>query len=295
MENMELHDDDKPIGRLLSRREALALLSGAGAVLLVGTGFKGINLDQIRSTITPTPTATTVPSCVVRPALTEGPYFVDEMLNRSDIRIEPSDGSVKDGAQLRLVFRVSDVGSNTCSRLEGAQVDVWHCDAAGAYSGVDDPGFDTSEQKWLRGYQVTDEFGVAEFLTIYPGWYSGRTTHIHFKIRTDPDSDTGYEFASQLFFDESLTDVVHAQEPYADKGYRDTLNTSDNIFQSSEGLLTLEITEEEDGYVAIFDIGLDLSQPSSTESGGFGGGNPPGGMRGTPPAGGMPTRGTPTP
>jgi protocatechuate 3,4-dioxygenase beta subunit len=218
----------------------------------------------------------------VKPALTEGPYFVDEQLYRSDIRFEPSDGSIKDGALLRLIFNVSDVSANTCAPLKGAQVDVWHCDAAGTYSGVSDPGFDTSGEKWLRGYQVTDDMGVAEFTTIYPGWYSGRTVHIHFKIRTDPDSDTGYEFTSQLFFDEELTDEVHAQEPYASKGYRDTLNADDNIFQGSEGLLTLEVVEDEDGYIATFGIGLDLSQPSPTES--FGpGGNPPGGR---PPAGG---------
>jgi protocatechuate 3,4-dioxygenase beta subunit len=117
------------------------------------------------------------------------PYFVDNQLNRSDIRIDPSDGSVKEGAPLRLAFQVSDVSANACSPLAGAQVDVWHCDALGVYSGVSDPGFDTSGQLWLRGYQVTDESGYCEFTTIYPGWYSGRAVHIHFKIRTDPYSN----------------------------------------------------------------------------------------------------------
>lgn len=285
------HDDDKPIGRLLSRREALTLLSGAGAALLAGTGFTRLTINQ--TTATPTATGTAIPACVVRPALTEGPYFVDEQLNRSDIRSEPTDESVQEGILLRLIFRVFDVSANACTPLEGAQVDIWHCNALGAYSGVDDPGFDTSGQSWLRGYQLTDEFGTAEFLTIYPGWYSGRTVHIHFKIRTDPEADEGYEFTSQLFFDEELSDEVHALEPYASKGYRDTLNEDDNIFQGSEGLLTLELTEyvdeetEEAGYTATFDIGLDLSQPAPTEEA-FGGG--PGGAapRGTPPAGGGP-------
>jgi protocatechuate 3,4-dioxygenase beta subunit len=251
---MELYDDDKPVGRVLSRREILVLLGGSGAALIAGTGFKQLSLSQITST--PTPTSTEVPSCVVRPALTEGPYFVDEQLNRSDIRIEPSDGSVKEGIPLRLKYVVSDVSANTCNPIAGAQVDVWHCDALGVYSGVDDPGFDTSDQKWLRGYQVTDEFGMAEFITIIPGWYSGRAVHIHFKIRTDPDSEQGYEFTSQLFFDEALLDEVHAQEPYASKGYRDVLNEDDNIFQGSEGLLTLDLVEDEDdedgGYTATF-------------------------------------------
>jgi hypothetical protein len=157
---------------------------------------------------------------------------------------------------------------------------------------VSDPGFDTSDQKWLRGYQITDESGVAEFITIYPGWYSGRTVHIHFKIRTDPDSEEGYEFTSQFFFDEALTDIVYAQEPYAEKGQRDTLNESDSIYQGSEGLLTLDVVEMEDeeGYTATFGIGLDLSQPAPTESG-MGAGGPAGG----PPNGTRPgTTATPT-
>jgi protocatechuate 3,4-dioxygenase beta subunit len=200
-----------------------------------------------------------LPACVVRPALTEGPYFVDNQLNRSDIRIDPSNGSVKEGARLRLAFQVSDVSANACSPLAGAQVDIWHCDALGVYSGVFDPGFDTSGQLWLRGYQVTDESGYCEFTTIYPGWYSGRAVHIHFKIRTDPDSNQGYEFTSQLFFDEAFTNAVYTQTPYAAKGIPNTPNARDGIFQGSGGQLTLNVVEEGDGYAAIFDIGLDLS------------------------------------
>lgn len=270
------YDDDKPVGRVLSRREVIALLGGAGAVLL-----GGCTLEQFLSGV-PLTTATTtttsdvaLPACIARPELTEGPYFVDVDLNRSDIRVEPSDGSIKAGALLRLAFHVSDVSANTCAPLAGAQVDIWHCDALGVYSGVSDPGFDTSNQKWLRGYQLTDALGDAEFLTIYPGWYAGRAVHIHFKIRTDPDSEQGYEFTSQLFFDEALTARVYTQQPYADKGTTpDTPNTSDGIFQGSSGLLTLNISETAEGYAAVFDIGLDLSQPTSPSSGG-GGGRPP--------------------
>src|SRR5258706_14002626 len=138
---MELHDDDKPIGRVLSRREILKLLGGSGAALVVGTGFTRLNLGQLAGTATPEATAeaTALPACVVRPALTEGPYFVDEMLNRSDIRIEPSDGSIKEGVLLNLIFNVSDVSANACAPIKNAQVDVWHCDAQGVYSDVSDP------------------------------------------------------------------------------------------------------------------------------------------------------------
>jgi protocatechuate 3,4-dioxygenase beta subunit len=307
---IEEHDDDKPVGRLMTRREALKLLSGGSLALFMGTGLtKLASLGDIASAggtatpsasgtpgMTPTAVSTAVPTCIVRPALTEGPYFVDVDLNRSDIRIEPSDESVKEGTTIWLGFKVFDVTSGTCTPLSGAQVDIWHCDAEGAYSGVSDPGFDTSEFKWLRGWQVTDEKGEVEFISIYPGWYSGRTVHIHFKIRTDPESETGYEFTSQLFFDETLTDKVHSKEPYAEKGMRDTLNEDDNIFQGSEDLLTLDLREYEDeemeekGYKAVFGIGLDLSNPPEEQGGGGapGGGGP---GRGTPPGG----HGTPPP
>jgi protocatechuate 3,4-dioxygenase beta subunit len=274
----EMHDDDKPIGRVLSRREMLMLLGGSGVAMIIGTGLSSAGMKLLAATPSPTAaaTGTAVPTCVVKPALTEGPYFVDEMLNRSDIRIEPSDNSVKEGTTFHLIFMVSDVSSNQCKPLAGAQVDIWHCDAEGHYSDVSDPGFDTSGQKWLRGYQVTDADGKAEFVTIFPGWYSGRAVHIHFKIRTDPASDTGYEFTSQLFFDETVTAQVYAEAPYAAKGTQDVMNEADNIFQGSEGLLTLTPTEGEDNsYTATFGIGLDLSQPSPSESGG--GGQPPGG------------------
>jgi protocatechuate 3,4-dioxygenase beta subunit len=257
---MELHDDDKPVGRVLSRREALTLLGGVGAAMLAGTGFTRLVMAQGTPTPTPLPTVTpALPNCVVRPELTEGPYFVDEMLNRSDIRVEPSDDSIKEGTLLRLIFNVSQIGVNTCLPLAGAQVDVWHCDAEGVYSGVQDRSFDTSDLQFLRGYQVTDENGQAEFLTIYPGWYQGRTVHIHFKIRTDPEADRGYEFTSQLFFDDDLTDEVYLDEPYAAKGIRTVRNNQDNIYRESDGLLTLELTETDDGYIARFDIGLDVS------------------------------------
>ncbi|HXV80553.1 MAG TPA: intradiol ring-cleavage dioxygenase, partial [Candidatus Binatia bacterium] len=153
--------------------------------------------------------AVVIPSCVVRPEQTEGPYFIDEKLNRSDIRSDPSDGSVKPGVPLRLAFQVSRVSGPSCSPLSGATVDVWQCDALGLYSDVRDMNADTRGKKFLRGYQTTDGNGVAEFVTIYPGWYPGRAVHIHFKIRHDPASHRALEFTSQLYFDESITDEVH--------------------------------------------------------------------------------------
>jgi protocatechuate 3,4-dioxygenase beta subunit len=126
------------------------------------------------------------------------------------------------------------------------------------YSDVEDPGFNSVGKKFLRGYQVTDSNGVARFLTIYPGWYRGRTVHIHFKIRGQDESGSGYEFTSQLFFDDALTDKVHAEPPYAGKGERTLRNDGDRIYLDGGSQMLLAATETAEGYAAVFDIGLQL-------------------------------------
>ncbi|MEX2247040.1 MAG: intradiol ring-cleavage dioxygenase [Dehalococcoidia bacterium] len=261
-----MQNDDSSVGRLLSRREVLALFGAAGAALIVGcsgdddsptvraasptSGAAGV------ATAGPSAVATfaAVPSCVVRPEQTEGPYFVDEMLNRSDIRTDPSTGAASEGVPVALIFNVSEVVGGDCTSLAGATVDVWHCDALGVYSDVTDTaeGFDTTGQKFLRGYQLTDVNGQAAFTTIYPGWYQGRTVHIHFKIRTQD----GLEFTSQLYFDDDLTDEVHALSPYAQKGVRTLRNDGDGIFGQDGEQLLLALTPSGEGYAATFDIGL---------------------------------------
>jgi len=243
-----MDNDDLPIGRVLSRREVLSLLGAAGALLMLGCSSDGAAAT----------TSNTDGACVVKPELTEGPYYVDEELNRSDIRLDPSDGSVRDGALLALTFNVSSLASSACTPLAGAVVDVWHCDAAGVYSDVSDSGFNTVGKKFLRGYQVTGADGVARFTTIYPGWYSGRAVHIHFKIRSSASSTSAYEFTSQLFFDDTLTDQVDATEPYAAKGQRDTRNASDGIYNQGGSQLVLDVAADgSGGYTATFDIALE--------------------------------------
>jgi protocatechuate 3,4-dioxygenase beta subunit len=249
------------VGSMLKRREVLAFLGGTAAVSLVGCLRGQFASVEPTATSAQTPTRTAIaatPSCVVRPQQTEGPYFIDEKLNRSDIRADPSDGSVKQGVPLRLVFHVSQIDGRSCTPLTGAAVDIWHCDAEGVYSDVIDRSFSTVGKKFLRGYQVTDANGTVEFVTIYPGWYPGRTVHIHFKIRTDSVSQRGYEFTSQLYFDDSLTDQIHTQPPYAAKGQRTQKNDRDGIFRDDGEQLMLQLTEDVQGYVGTFDIGLQI-------------------------------------
>ncbi|MGH7792987.1 MAG: twin-arginine translocation pathway signal protein, partial [Thermodesulfobacteriota bacterium] len=159
-----MENDDQQVGRVLSRREAVKLLGIASVAMLVGCSDRQSSSTPATNPDTP---------CIVRPEQTEGPYFVDEKLNRSDIRLDPSDGSVKEGVPLQLVFHVSQVSKGGCAPLAGAVVGVWHCDALGVYSDVVDPSFSTVGKKFLRGYQVTDANGTAQFTTIYPGWYQG--------------------------------------------------------------------------------------------------------------------------
>ena len=240
--------EDSPVGRLLSRRQVITLLGATGALWLMGGGLFS------RESFAGIP----VPACVVRPEQTEGPYFVDERLNRSDIRSDPSTGQARPGAPLALTLQIFQLGSGDCQPLAGAQVDLWHCDASGVYSDVQDAGFNTVGQKFLRGYQITDARGEARFVTIYPGWYAGRTVHIHMKVRTAHAAERHFEFTSQMYFDDGLTDRVYADQPYASKGRRNARNQDDRIFRRGGDQLMLAPTATANGYAASFGIGLQI-------------------------------------
>jgi protocatechuate 3,4-dioxygenase beta subunit len=251
-----MHDDDVPVGRVLSRREVLASLGMAGVALALPKAVLDAGLARpIRL-----PGGTLLPACVVRPAQMEGPYFVDTKLDRPDIRSEPGDGAVKPGVPLRLAFQVSRLDSATCAPLAGALIDIWQCDGVGIYSGVKDINgmFDTSGRQFLRGHQVTDREGRVEFRTIYPGWYEGRTAHIHFKIRTDPGATRGTEFTSQINYDDAISDRVYAQAPYAANKQRRVRNAGDGIYRDGGAQLLLPLTAEGQGYGGRFEIGLQM-------------------------------------
>ncbi len=270
-------DDDQPVGRVWSRRELLGLLAAAGGTLTLAactpvalpgataTALPGGTVET-DATATPAPgadaTAAAVSAqdlpvnCVVSPEMTEGPYFVDVGLNRSDIRADTVSGAVSEGAQLTLALAIAQVANSTCTPLANALVDIWHCDSDGVYSAVTDRSFDTTSQNFLRGQQVTDANGQVQFVTIYPGWYSGRAVHIHFKVRSAAESGGTYEFTSQFFFDDAFTDQVYTAAPYNDRPGRNTLNSNDGIYQGGGSQLVLPVTADGDGYRAAFTIGM---------------------------------------
>lgn len=264
IEPIQLDDDDRPIGRFLTRREILVLLGAAGTATALAacaptggtpsTSASAAAPGTATAAATPGASATTgaiVPSCVVVPELTEGPYYIDTDLERSDIRPDTTTGEVAAGTTLTLKFVVSILDGGACVPLAGAVVDVWHCDALGVYSGVSgDSG------NFLRGVQRTDANGQATITTVYPGWYAGRAVHIHFKVRTEPEADAGYELTSQLFFDDDVSRQVYAAAPYSSKGAQDVPNESDGIFGQSDGTTLLDVQPSGDGYAATFSIAL---------------------------------------
>jgi protocatechuate 3,4-dioxygenase beta subunit len=227
--------------------------------------------------------ASTNKTCTLTPSLievegtpqqTEGPYFVDNMPNRSDITSDTSNGSVQEGIPLRLVINVYDVdgdgGEGSCIPLRGTLVDIWHANPQGFYSGVQQQG--TTGQNFLRGNQVTDDNGTVRFTTVYPGWYEGRAIHIHIKVRTFEGSSENFEWRSQFYLNNSITEQVHTQPPYSDHGQPDMTNEEDGIYtgpstdgliQSNAGehlLLNMTHDEEGQGYIGTFNVVVNANQ-----------------------------------
>ncbi|MBV6635823.1 intradiol ring-cleavage dioxygenase [Mameliella alba] len=186
--------------------------------------------------------------CMVLPETTEGPYYFDPELVRRDI----TEG--REGEAMRLQLQVVDAD---CQPIEGARVDIWHCDARGIYSGYRNRGtdIDARGETFLRGTQTTGDRGVATFDTIYPGWYPGRTTHIHYKVFLDERS----VLTSQIFFPDALSEYLfQAVAPYNEReDPRDTMNRDDWIAQRAGEGAFAAIREQASGYDAALVVGID--------------------------------------
>jgi protocatechuate 3,4-dioxygenase beta subunit len=216
------------------RRESLVVAGGL-AITALGAG-------ALPASAASTASGASAASCVLAPEMTQGPFYLANEKVRRNIR------EGQPGVALALRLTVVDAGA--CKPITGAAVDIWHADAAGAYSGVGSNG--TSGRTFLRGIQKTDANGIARFDTVYPGWYQGRTVHIHVMVHVGGnDVHTG-----QLFFADALTDTVFAHKPYSTRGQRDQRNSSDSIYANGGSRSLLRMKRQGTGYLGSITMGV---------------------------------------
>ncbi len=255
------HEDDRPIGRVVSRRELVATVGAVGLGMLFGCSTATPPAASASPSPSPSPStaragnAGDFAACLVRPQQTEGPFFVDGTLERSDIRLDPLGGTTP-GVPLTIALQTVQLGHGATSQpLEDARIDMWHSDAEGRYSNPRDDSVPVPQRRFLRGFQRTDATGLARFTTIYPGWYHGRTVHIHIKVRW-AEQGVHRTFTSQLYFPDALSDRIYAEPPYAHRGTRDRLNAQDGIFSAGGDQLMLNLAEEGSGFRTRFGIAM---------------------------------------
>jgi len=247
------------VDKEISRRQAIGLLAVAGAGVMLGCGGG----TKTSTATTTTATATSNTSCTVTPEGEEGPYFVDDSATgfaRSDIRSNLDGTNTQSGIPLTLSIYAYD-SENSCAAMANVQIDIWHCNGSGIYSAEDVE--DTTGETWLRGYQITDANGLASFKTIVPGWYAGRTTHIHLRLRSTYDSTTtGGTNTTQLFFLQDVIDTINTTiSPYSAEGTNPTTNASDHVYSGETdgaNLLTLS-GDNTNGYTATIKINLPIT------------------------------------
>jgi hypothetical protein len=227
--------------------------------------------------------------CAVTPEGEIGPYFADDSatgFNRTNILSNLDGTSTQTGVPLTLNVTVVDA-EKACAPYVGAQVDIWHCNASGVYSDI--AAESTSSEQWLRGYQRSDASGQLTFTTVIPGWYSGRTTHIHLRIRSsysEASSTSDGTNTVQCFFDQTLIDTLSTTvAPYSAEGKNPTTNASDRVYsQEEDGANLLALTgDAATGYTASVTIFLPIT--ASYDAGAGAGGTPGGGGPGGPSAG----------
>jgi protocatechuate 3,4-dioxygenase beta subunit len=183
-------------------------------------------------------------SCILTPEQTEGPYYIaGEKLRRNITEGRPGTA---------LLLRTFVVDATTCRPIKNAAVDIWHADAGGVYSGFGDGA---ASRTFMRGIQRTNAKGLALFRTIYPGWYQGRTVHIHVKVHAGGNVHTG-----QLYFPDSVTDAVYRRAPYSSRPVRDVRNATDSVYRNGGSRSMLSVKKNSAGvYVATITMGVHRS------------------------------------
>jgi protocatechuate 3,4-dioxygenase beta subunit len=219
---------------LLTRRQTLLRLGGLLAAAL--------GIEAWKAGDGPAGVASGTVKCVLTPEQTEGPYYI------ANERVRRNITERRRGVPLAL--RTTVVDASTCKPIRGAAVDVWHCDAGGVYSGF---GQGASSRTFMRGIQRTNSTGLALFKTVYPGWYQGRTVHIHVKVHVGGN----VVHTGQLYFPDALTDKVYRRAPYNARPGRTTRNANDFVFANGgkSSMLTVH-ADGAGGYVAAITMGV---------------------------------------
>lgn len=259
----------------ITRRALLGMLGATGLVIVTGCGggssatSAGTTTTGTGTTGTTTTTGTgttgTTTTGTVTPEGEIGPYFTDDSAsayNRSNILTSIDGTNAQAGIPLTLKIYVYDT-QNSNAPLTGAQVDIWHCNALGVYS--NESSENTLGQTWLRGYQTTDANGYVTFMTIVPGWYQGRTTHIHLRVRSkysEASSTSDGANTTQLFFAQALLNTINTTvSPYSSHGTNPTTNTNDHVYTPETlGETELTLTGDTSGYTSTFSVYLPITK-----------------------------------
>jgi len=239
-----------------------SLLLGATSVpILVEACSKSNGSSSSGSTSTTDSTSTssgstTSSSCSATPSETSGPYPYDLSSNSAIFRTDITEG--KTGIPLTLTLTIVN-SNNSCAVISGARVDIWHCDKDGYYSEYSEPGYlgtqDNTGKTFLRGIQLADTNGQVKFTTIYPGWYTGRVTHIHVEVFVN----SVLKLTTQLAFPDALNTTVYNTSLYSAHGQNSIVNTSDQVFSDSYSSELVTITgDTTNGYAATFKVGVPL-------------------------------------
>jgi protocatechuate 3,4-dioxygenase beta subunit len=217
----------------VSRRQAIAGFGGVslGALIAACSGDDDGAPQSSSRDRTSTSGFDDAAHCTRTAEETEGPFYFEVDKVRSDIRED------REGVPLHLGVRVRDAAK--CDPIKDAVVDIWHCDATGSYS--------ERGETYLRGLQITDRDGVAEFTTIYPGWYPGRTVHVHAKVHLDKRT----VLTTQFYFDDDVSSRVYLEQPYPGESNRDGFNSSDPLYRQE---LDLTLSRQGKGYRGLMTV-----------------------------------------
>lgn len=254
-----------PVKKSVSRRQALAAIGAlsVGSLLLACSKSSFTSTASAGATSSDETSGVVAGTCAVVPTETEGPYPASNVLAsssiyRSNITTDIATGTAKTGVPLTVVLNLMK-SNGSCVPISNAAVYIWHCDKNGEYSGYSSGqnGYHASET-FLRGVQTSDSNGQVSFTTIYPGWYNGRITHVHFEIFLNNSLTSTPVKISQMAFPASVTTAVYNSSLYSSHGQNSiTSYSQDNIFSDGVSLQLATLTGSvSSGYVATLNVGI---------------------------------------